>query len=112
MMNYHNKKFKAIQNSENGESSEQTIFHYKQDGNLLTATYSGGSIIFGQLLGIVAENGALDFRYHHLNDKGKLLTGICHSTPRILPNGKIQLHEQWKWTAGDLSTGSSVIEEI
>ena len=39
------------------------------------------------------------------------MTGICQSTPELLPNGKLRLHEAWQWTAGDRSKGSSVIEE-
>jgi len=30
-MNYNDKKFRPIINTENGEIYEQTIFHYKQD---------------------------------------------------------------------------------
>jgi hypothetical protein len=50
-------------------------------------------------------------RYHQINDQDKLMTGICISTPEILENGKIRLHENWKWTSGDYSKGSSIIEE-
>jgi hypothetical protein len=40
------------------------------------------------------------------------MTGKCFSKPEILTNGKIRLHETWQWTSGDLSTGTSIIEEI
>ena len=53
-----------------------------------------------------------DMRYQHLNTAGELMTGVCISTPEILPDGGIRLHEKWRWTSGDLSEGSSVIEEI
>ena len=39
-MNYHDKIFRPISNSANGETSEQTVFHYKQTGNILTAEYT------------------------------------------------------------------------
>ncbi len=111
-MNYHNRKFKPTINSENGETSSDTIFHYLQDGNILTASYSGGAIKKGQLIGLVDEKGNIDMRYHQVNIKGKLMTGICRSKPEIMTNGKIRLHETWKWTSGDESRGSSIIEEI
>jgi len=44
-MNYNNKKFKVFENSENGETTTETIFEYKQNGNILTSEYSGGQII-------------------------------------------------------------------
>jgi hypothetical protein len=40
------------------------------------------------------------------------MTGICTSTPEVLENKKIILHEKWQWTSGDMSKGESVIEEI
>lgn len=50
-------------------------------------------------------------RYHQVNDKDELMTGICTSKPEILENGKIRLHENWEWTSGDQSKGSYIIEE-
>ncbi len=111
-MNYHNKKFRVISNTENGETTDETIFHYKQIENILTCEYSGGKIKVGHLLGIVDTDGNIDMRYYQINDKGQIMTGICLSKPEILPNGKIRLLEEWQWTSGDYSKGQSIIEEI
>ena len=111
-MNYHNKKFRPVSNTENGETSEETIFHYKQEGNILTSTYTGGKILKGHLIGMVDEKGNIDMRYHQVNEKGELMTGVCKSRLELLENGKIRLHETWKWTSGDLSEGKSILEEI
>ncbi len=112
MIDYNDKIFKVVQNTVNGENSEETVFHYKQNGNILTSEYSGGKIIKGNLIGIVSANGEIDMRYHQINIEGKLMTGICKSIPEILPNGKIRLHEEWQWTCGDRSEGKSTIEEL
>ncbi|UII24751.1 n-acetylglutamate synthase [Fulvivirga maritima] len=111
-MNYHNKQFRPLSNSENGEVSEDTRFHYKQEGNILTCEYSGSQIVKGHLIGLVDENGHINMRYHQVNSQGELMTGICHSTPEIMPTGKIRLHEKWQWTSGDQSSGESVLEEV
>lgn len=111
-MNYNGKKFRPISNTENGETSHETIFKYQQVGNILSSEYSGGKIKYGHLLGLVDSDGNIEMRYHQVNDKGELMTGICKSTPEILESGKIRLHESWKWTSGDFSEGQSVIEEI
>lgn len=111
MLNYHNKTFRPISNTENGETSSETIFLYKQVGNIIASDYSGGKIIKGHLIGLVDEEGNIEMRYHQVNDNGELMTGICKSTPEILPNGKIRLHEKWEWTSGDKSKGHSIIEE-
>lgn len=111
-MNYDRKKFKPIQNTENGETSEATIFEYRQTKNILTSEYHGGQIVKGHLIGLVDRDGNIEMRYHQVNNKGELMTGICFSKPEILENGKIRLHETWQWTSGDQSKGDSILEEI
>ena len=111
-MNYNNKNFKPVQTSINGETTGETIFHYKQSGSIITANYQGGSILKGHLIGIVDLEGHINMRYHQVNTKGELMTGVCESIPEVLSNGKIRLHEKWKWTSGDCSQGKSILEEI
>lgn len=112
MVNYNNKYFKPVRNSETGETSSETLFHYKQRGNILTSEYSGGKVMYGHLIGLVDKDGNIEMRYHQINDKGELMTGICNSRPEILENGKIRLYESWQWTSGDKSSGESIIEEL
>jgi hypothetical protein len=111
MIDYNNRIFRPVLNTENSETSDETIFIYKQIGNILTAEYSGGKIKKGHLIGLVDENGHIDIRYHQVNNENELMTGICKSIPEILENGKIRLHESWEWTSGDHSKGESIIEE-
>jgi hypothetical protein len=112
MINYHNKIFRSVSNTNNGEAGNETIFEYQQHGRIVTAVYKGGAILNGQLMAIVDENGSLDMRYHHVNTKGQFMTGTCQSSPELLPNGKLRLYEKWKWTSGDGSEGDSILEEI
>ena len=112
MINYNDRVFRSVSNSENGDVNDETIFNYQQNSFLVSATYSGGAILFGHLLGLVNNEGVMEISYHHVNEEGDIRTGVCLSTPEILPNGKIRLHERWKWTNGDLSEGKSTLEEI
>jgi hypothetical protein len=112
MVNYNNKKFRPITNTENGETSHDTIFHYIQNENILTSAYQGGNILVGHLIGLVDNDGNINMCYHQINKMGQLMTGKCQSRPEFMTNGKIRLHEKWEWTSGDLSSGHSIIEEI
>ena len=111
-MNYNNKRFKPVSNTDNGETSEETIFEYRQKGTILTSTYKGGKIKEGHLIGLVNKDGTIEMRYHQVNTKGELMTGVCFSEPEIMDNGKIRLYEAWEWTSGDRSKGNSILEEI
>ncbi|UNI17051.1 hypothetical protein JDV02_003431 [Purpureocillium takamizusanense] len=58
------------------------------------------------------EGESLDMRYHHVNREGQLMTGRCVSRPEVLPDGRLRMHETWRWTSGDESSGVSVVEEV
>jgi len=106
------KVFRSIGNSDNGDVDGETRFQYRQIGNLVTATYSGGSVVEGHLIALMLPDGSLDMRYHHVNIRGDLMLGTCRSIPERLPDGRLRLHEEWQWLSGDRSSGRSVIEEV
>lgn len=110
-INYNGKRFRPVQNTENSETSEDTVFEYRQTGSILTSAYAGGSIQQGHLLGKVDDAGNITLRYHQINQQGELMAGFCQSRPEIQPNGKIRLHETWQWTTGDCSKGTSILQE-
>ena len=111
MVNYNNEKFKVVRNSENGDVTSEMKFRYKQIDDIVTCTYDGGSLKKGHLIAVVRNDGSLDMRYHHVNELGEIMIGICNSTPERMQKGKIRLHEKWKWNSGDLSEGQTTLEE-
>lgn len=111
-INYNSRIFRSCANSAEGEVDARTTFRYRQMGDIVWAEYTGGKVKFGQLLGLVLPDGKLELRYQHINESGELMTGICLSTPEILTDGRIRLHESWQWTCGDHASGDSIIEEI
>jgi len=110
--NLDGKIFCSTSNSTNGEVGAETRFFYQHKGDVVSAEYSGGSIISGHLIAKLLPNGQLDMRYHHLNDKGELMLGKCLSSPTLLPDGKLQFTENWQWLSGDMSSGVSTIVEV
>lgn len=111
-INYNGRIFRTASNTPEGEADARTIFRYRQQGNIVWAEYAGGKVTFGQLVGLVLPEGQLDIRYQHVNEEGELMTGICISTPEILTDGRLRLHESWQWTGGERASGESIVEEI
>jgi hypothetical protein len=111
-IDYNGRVFRSVSNSGSGDVGEETLFHYQQRGSVVWATYAGGAVEFGTLVATVSDTGILDTRYSHVKATGELATGVCVSTPEVLSDGRMRLHETWQWTSGDLSTGQSVIEEV
>ncbi|MEO8593259.1 MAG: n-acetylglutamate synthase [Candidatus Solibacter sp.] len=111
-MDYQGRRFRPVVNSPHGQVSAGTLFQYRQAGDLLTGEYAGGGIRHGQLLGLVSAEGTLEFCYHHVTNEGEFRSGVCSSTPEILPDGRLRLHERWGWTFGGEEEGESVVEEV
>lgn len=111
-MNYDGRTFRSVSNSASGEVGDDTLFHYHQYGDAVWAEYSGGNIIIGNLVATCAGDGVLDMRYQHINRNGELMTGECRSRPELLRDGRVRLHEKWRWTCGESSEGESVLEEV
>lgn len=112
MVNYNGRTFVSVENTANGEVSSKTFFNYKQEGHIISATYSGGEIIQGTLIGLVKEDSSLEFRYNHVNRKNEIRGGTCISTPKILPDGRIMLYEKWQWLDDEATEGTSKIVEV
>ncbi|ELK45641.1 MULTISPECIES: hypothetical protein [Bacillaceae] len=112
MIDVHNKTFVSVQNTEDGEVSAETTFHYYQEESIIYADYSGGDIVKGSLVGIVKEDDTLEFRYNHVNNQKEIRGGSCVSTPVLTKEGKLELWESWQWNDKAQTRGESLIREV
>ncbi|WP_412061670.1 n-acetylglutamate synthase [Rubrivirga sp. IMCC45206] len=110
-IDYDGRRFRGVSNTATGEVSDATVFDYRQQGAVVWATYHGGGVRWGTLVATVDAEGRIDMRYSHVNEAGDLKTGACVSTPERLPDGRLRLHERWRWTSGP-GEGRSVVEEV
>jgi hypothetical protein len=111
-IDYHDRRFASVSNSSTGDVGAGTVFHYRQQGDVVWATYEGGDIACGTLIARVLEDGSLDMRYQHVTRDGVIKTGRCASQPEVLVDGRIRLHERWQWTEGSTASGESIVEEV
>ena len=112
MINLNKKIFKSISNSDTSEVSEDTLFHYSKNENIISAEYNGGQIIKGNLIGKQLDNGDFDFVYQHINFNNEIKIGKCLSKAILQNDGKIKLSEKWQWLCDDMSQGESELIEI
>jgi hypothetical protein len=93
-----------------GEVSSETTFHYTESADMVSATYSGGGIRRGFLVG-VRYGDVLDFRYAQLHIDGTTAGGRCRTQIEELGDGRLRLIETWSWESRD-GSGRSVVEEL
>jgi|SRR6187402_53954 len=105
-MNLDNKKFVTVENK-NGLSSSETIFHYFQNGEVITAKYKGGAIQEGFIVGKQIDESRIELVYQCLTKEGELKVGESKGTVLENKDGKLELKFDWNWLNGDLSGGKS-----
>ncbi|MEA9412672.1 hypothetical protein [Flavobacterium sp. PL02] len=109
--NFNNKKFALIQNSDNGQVNTETIFNYKQDDNLVTADYFGGTIRYGKIIAEL-KGDELNMLYQCLTTDNQLKAGKAIAKIELTENNKIKLSLNWEWLTNGNDKGKSEYIEI
>ncbi|MBK9727034.1 MAG: n-acetylglutamate synthase [Saprospiraceae bacterium] len=104
--NFNNKTFSLVENSENGKANSETRFEYKQEGNLVTADYFGGSIIYGKIISRLEED-KLIMLYQCLTNQNELKAGKAIALISLVENNKIKLKLNWEWLGDKSEKGVS-----
>lgn len=99
-----------VENDEHGEVSDETRFHFEQDGDRIRARYSGGEIVDGYLIGTL-DGTRWDVRYVQLNEAGETATGHSVGDVEALDDGRVRVEDEWEWESKD-GTGESILEEV
>jgi hypothetical protein len=108
-INYDGRRFHPV---EDGTGVASRVAVYRQSGDLLSGDFSGGHARHGVLTGRCAPDGTIDFAYCMVLDDGNIISGRCHSTPTVLPDGRVRLSEEWERYGPHAATGVSTLEEI
>ncbi|MCL6295705.1 hypothetical protein [Jejuia spongiicola] len=104
--NLNNKTFSLIENSKNGKVNSETIFNYKQEGNIVTADYFGGSIKYGKIIATL-NNNTLDMLYQCITTENELKAGKAIAKISLTTNNKMMLKLNWEWLGNKNESGIS-----
>lgn len=88
------------------------VAQYRQQQDLIWADFSGGEVRRGSIAGTCDVDGVLRFAYCMVLTSGEAVTGLCHSTPEVLADGRIRLTEHWQRFGAGESSGVSTLEEL
>jgi hypothetical protein len=100
----------ATEDSGGGVATSETVFRYAEDDGVVTATYEGGPIRRGFLVG-TRTGDSLDFRYVQLHTDGSTASGHCTTDLELLADGRVRLNETWAWESRP-GSGRSVEVEL
>jgi hypothetical protein len=109
--NFNKKTFALVQNTEGGQVNAETLFKYKQKGNLVTADYAGGSVTYGKIIAHL-EGETLNMLYQCLTTDNQLKAGKAIAKISKTANGKIKLALNWEWLNDSQTKGQSEYIEL
>ncbi len=112
MIDLNGKTFRPANDLSSGDVGSDTLFEYRQDKNIIWATYSGETILHGTLIAKMTSDNSFEMRYQHIDNKGQFKAGICNTVAEADVNGKVTLHEKWQWTDGALGSGETTLIEV
>ncbi|MBL0084531.1 MAG: hypothetical protein IPP37_19790 [Saprospiraceae bacterium] len=75
-------------------------FEYKQNGNLVTAEYYGGTIKYGKIIADLIDD-ELNMLYQCLTTDNQLKAGKGIAKVSLTDEGKIKLKLNWEWLPGN-----------
>lgn len=105
-ISFEGKTFILLHNSEAGETTEETIFEYDQEDDLVTADYAGGTIRYGKIIGKL-DKDQLHLVYQCLTTEGELKSGAAIGKISFDEAGKMILKLDWEWLSKSGTTGKS-----
>jgi hypothetical protein len=111
LLSLHGRRFVLEENAAGADCQPAMAFDYRQQGSRVWALYGGGEVSFGALVARVAGDGRLDARYQHATTAGTIRTGRCETRAERLEDGRIRLHEEWRWLSGAEGAGRSRLVE-
>ncbi|MEO9806430.1 MAG: hypothetical protein ABJF04_24425 [Reichenbachiella sp.] len=108
MTNLDGKQMNVVKTAGNGVVNQDTIFTFTQKAEVVSARYEGGQVIRGYLAGRLIQN-QLHFKYAQEHMDGNIAGGESACDVKNLPDGRLQLIENFSWDQG---TGQNVFQEI
>ncbi|PPI05362.1 hypothetical protein [Rathayibacter sp. AY1B8] len=103
-------RFAAVRDTVGGEVGPETVFDYHEADGEVWATYAGGAVRRGFLVG-TRTGDTVAFRYCQLNEDGETSTGSCVSKIVLDPTGLLRMKETWAWESKP-GNGTSEVTEI
>jgi hypothetical protein len=111
MINFHNKVF-ICKNVNNREELKETIFFYKQNGSMIQAKYFGEKVKYGELIGLLTEQGVIHVSFSHSDMSSEYFGGTATIIPETGGNQQLKLTSKWNWSDGTNTIEELTMEEI
>ncbi|MFY1692419.1 DUF6196 family protein [Plantactinospora sp. WMMB782] len=101
--------FEVVETSAASAISRATVFEFREHDGMVEASYAGGQIVRGTLLGR-REHDRLSTAYAQVGAGGERQTGTATMRVRLTESGQLLLTEDYTWSDG--TTGRNVLRSL
>jgi hypothetical protein len=112
MIDLDGKRFTLISNSAGDAQPGQTVFTFQQNGPAIRATYEGGGVRLGAMVGRFADDGVLDVLFQQVTSAGKLCGGEGRLRLETAADGKLRFVDDWRFTTHAEGGGQAIWQEL
>lgn len=102
-------RMRAVKTDQHGVVNKDTQFLFSLDRDVVTAEYSGGSVVQGFLVGRCCGS-SLEFSYCQMHDNGNVTGGRAHAEIATTADGRLRMVEHF--TFDDGSSGVNILEQV
>ncbi len=103
-------RMNVVKTAATGVVNRDTIFAFRQTGDIVSADYAGGAVVKGYLVGLLSGE-TLDFRYCQVDTQRNLDGGRSHCILTHLKDGRIAMTERFEWESRS-EVGENIFEEL
>ena len=107
-----NKKFTVVNNSKDGKVSNDTTFHFRHKGKVVTAGYQGGEIKHGKIIAKMTSDEEMEMLYQCLTTDDELKAGKATAKLELDAEGLIRMKLNWEWMDDSKQKGTSEYIEV
>ena len=112
MQNLNGKQFTLISNTAGNAEAGGTIFTFVQSGRAVRATYEGGGVVLGAIIGQFENEGHLTVLFQQVTSAGKLCGGEGQIEVTTSADGKLRFVDDWRFTINGEGGGQALWQEL
>lgn len=112
MIDLNGRRFTLVSNSAGNAVPGETIFTFEQSGRAVRASYSGGGVRLGAIIGQFEEDGSLNVLFQQVTSAGILCGGEGAIEVEAGSAGKLRFVDNWRFTTNGEGGGQAVWEEL
>ena len=112
MLDLNGRRFTLTSNTAGDAKAGETIFTFQQSGRAIRATYHGGGVMLGAIIGQIEQDNRLNVLFQQVTEAGMLCGGEGRIEVQTGSDGKLRFLDDWRFIINGEGHGRAVWQEL